>query len=194
MTSITASGKFETWPVQVWLDGDGVQLIPEVDAGKFRLEIAADATPGIRWARLFNAEGVTRPMALMVGTIAEAIEVEPNNDPGQAQTLGTKPVVVNGRLEQNADVDVFGVPLLAGQTLVADLEAHRYRGTPLDGILQILSPRDSSFQRMTTVVSSILGSLTRPVTMASYSSECSPFRLNLTKPSLLAPANATFIA
>ena len=77
----------------------------------------------------------------MVGTIAEAIEVEPDNDRGQAQTLGTKPVVVNGRLEQNADVDVFGVPLLAGQTLVADLEAHRYRGTPLDGILQILSPQ-----------------------------------------------------
>jgi hypothetical protein len=49
-------------------------------------------------------------------------------------------VTVNGRFEQAGDADVFAVSLKQGQTLIASMEANRTLESPLDGVLQIVSP------------------------------------------------------
>ena len=40
-------GDFSTWPVQVWADRPGVTFTAEKDKGKFKVEVAADAVPGV---------------------------------------------------------------------------------------------------------------------------------------------------
>ena len=47
---------------------------------------------------------------------------------------------VNGRLAKAGDVDGFAVSLTRGQTLVASLEAERPLGSPMDAVLQVVSP------------------------------------------------------
>ena len=47
--------------------------------------------------------------------------------------------MVNGRLGKRGDVDTFEVELKKGQTLVAALEARRRLGSPMDGVLQVVS-------------------------------------------------------
>jgi hypothetical protein len=46
---------------------------------------------------------------------------------------------VNGRLSRAGDVDGFAVKLSRGETLVADLEAARHLGSPMDAVLQVAS-------------------------------------------------------
>ena len=77
------------------------------------------------------------PRPFVIGTLGEVVEQEPNNTSEKAQSLATSTVVVNGRLEVRGDVDVFGVGLQKGQTLVASLEAHETLGSPIDAVLQI---------------------------------------------------------
>ena len=47
--------------------------------------------------------------------------------------------MVNGRLGKRGDVDTFEVELKKGQTLVAALEGQRRLGSPMDGVLQVVS-------------------------------------------------------
>ena len=68
------------------------------------------------------------------------MEQEPNDDPKKPQWLPTSQRTVNGRLEKPGDVDCFAVKLTKGQTLVASLLANRVLASPMDGILQIVSP------------------------------------------------------
>ncbi len=75
----------------------------------------------------------------MVGTLPEVQEQEPNDTPASAQVLPSASVVVNGRLQKAGDVDAFAIRLHKGQTLVASLEANHTLGSPLDGVLQVLS-------------------------------------------------------
>jgi hypothetical protein len=49
-------------------------------------------------------------------------------------------VTVNGRLAKRGDVDGYSVSLDQGQRLVADLEANRRLGSPMDAVLQVVSP------------------------------------------------------
>ncbi len=140
--SLIATGKFKSWPVNVAIDGVGLQLNPDNDSGKFHLEVAADAVPGIRWVRLYNPEGTTAPIPLVVGTLKEISESEPNDLPAQVrkQLLEHHAVTINGQLQQDTDVDIYAIPLQKGQTLIADLDAYRPLGASMDGILQLLSP------------------------------------------------------
>ena len=68
------------------------------------------------------------------------MEAEPNDDPKRPQVVAQSSVVVNGRLEKDGDVDVFAVELRKGQSLVASLTAYSVLRSPMDGVLQILSP------------------------------------------------------
>ena len=59
----------------------------------------------------------------------------------QAQQLDLATTAVNGVLDKTGDVDVFAVSARQGQVIVASMEANRRLGSPMDGILQIVSPR-----------------------------------------------------
>src|SRR5437899_1287518 len=75
---VTAAGEFSTWPVQVWADRVGVSATAEKDKGKFKLDVAVDAIPGVYWLRLHNGEGASVFKPFVVGTLPEVAESEPN--------------------------------------------------------------------------------------------------------------------
>ena len=136
---VAIGGSAGAAPVQVWCSRDDVK--GEVgESGKLTIAIGAKAAPGVAWLRLFNAEGASSLRPLVIGSLPETIEVEPNDDLKKATVVPAVPAVVNGVLEKNGDVDVFAVPLKAGQTLVADAVANRQLGSPIDAVLQLLSP------------------------------------------------------
>jgi hypothetical protein len=135
----TAAGSFANWPANCWVNRPGLTVSPGKDKGKLSIAIAADATPGVYWLRLYDAEGAAAPQPFIVGTLTEASEQEPNDSPEKPQTLSSAAVTINGKLQKRGDVDAFSVGLTQGQTLVASLEAHRTLGSPVDPVLQIAS-------------------------------------------------------
>lgn len=131
--AVKLSGKFP-WPVSV--DAPGVEFKPGTELGLFDVTIPADLAVDRLWIRAFNTEGASATVPFLIGNLRELNETEPNNKPREAQTLTESRIIVNGVLK-GADVDGFSVPLEAGQTLVASLEANGKLGSPIDAILQV---------------------------------------------------------
>ena len=73
------------------------------------------------------------PFAL--DTLPERIEQEPNNDRSQAEPIEL-PVIINGRIQQPGDWDVFQFEGRAGQQIVAEVMARRL-DSPLDSLLKL---------------------------------------------------------
>jgi len=143
---VTVAGTLKPWPPKVHVVGAGVRFEPAKAEGKFNVTVAADAPVGPRWLRFANDEGSSAVRAFFVGAIAEANETEPNDELTQAMLispdLAKQPIVVNGALakgEKGADVDAFRVHLKKGETLVACADAYRTLGSPIDGVLQLVS-------------------------------------------------------
>jgi len=136
--TITAAGKVEPWPPEVWVSHSNVQVVPDKKKGTLNVTVK-DSGPTVCWIRLYNAEGASAPRPLIIGTLPEVAEKEPNNEPAKATKIDTLPVIVNGRLDSGADVDTFAVSMTKGQTLVASLQANRTLGSPMDGVMQIVS-------------------------------------------------------
>jgi len=125
------------WPVKVWIDDDqGLTVVPGKEKNTLMLTTQADARPGVRWLRLYNSEGASSLRPLIIGSLPQVEEKEPNNSAAQAQPLADR-VVISGRLEKNGDVDGFRVSLKRGQTLVASLTANEVLASPMDGVLQL---------------------------------------------------------
>jgi hypothetical protein len=133
---ITVIGKQDPWPVEVWTDDARVQFKAEKDKGKFSVIVAPDAEPGPRLVRLYNAEGASTVRYFIVSDTHEVEEKEANDDLSKPQSLEKLPIIVNGRLEKNGDVDSFAVNLESGQWLIASLEAY-VLGSTMDGMLRI---------------------------------------------------------
>ncbi|MEM7263190.1 MAG: hypothetical protein AAF488_14460, partial [Planctomycetota bacterium] len=138
---VLALGSFSTWPPAIVESSDGLHWSAAKTKGRLRVRVDADARRGIHWLRLGNTGGVSASRPFHVGKLREQNESEPNSSPDEAQNLSTSRLVMNGRLKERSDVDVFGVPLIAGETLVAAIRAHEVFRSPMDGILQVLSPR-----------------------------------------------------
>ena len=136
---VTASGTFERWPVRCWVGGRGVTAEVLPDKGKLSLTIASDAPPGLHWLRLYDEDGASELRPFLVGLLPEVLEAEPNDDPRRAQAVDAPAATINGRLGGKSDVDSYSVPLRRGQTLVASMEANGRLGSPMDGLLQVVS-------------------------------------------------------
>lgn len=132
---ITANGKFDTWPVDVWTDREGLSIQPEKDKGKFKVTVDDNAV-GTYWLRLHNKDGATGLRPFVVGTLPEVLEAEANDDPQKPQQL-SQSCVVNGKLAKSGDVDGYSIPLTSGQTLVVSMTANRVLGSPMDAVTQI---------------------------------------------------------
>ncbi len=137
---VKAEGSFERWPVEAWVDQPGLEVAATEEKGKLEIKVDAEATPGPYLIRLYDSGGATSLRPFVVGTLPEVVEVEPNNDLNSPQTLESARVVVNGRLEKNGDVDGYSVTLKAGETLVAAILAHDGLGSPMDAVLQVVTP------------------------------------------------------
>jgi hypothetical protein len=138
--TVTASGTFDRWPPRCWTDGRGVEIEPQAEKGKLSVRVRDNAEPGVHWFRLADDEGATSLRPFMVGTLPEAVATEPNDDPRSPQRLDSPSITVNGRLAKKGDVDGYSIAVRRGQTLVADLEANRHLGSPMDAVLQVVSP------------------------------------------------------
>lgn len=110
--------------------------------------IAPDAAPGRRCVRVLNERsGLTNMLYFSVGRLPETLEIEPNNDLATPQ-LVTLPVVINGRVNPEADVDGYAFDLQAGQRMVAVALAHaidshgQYKNYGFtDATLQVFDPQ-----------------------------------------------------
>ncbi len=137
--TVSAEGAFSHWPVKVWVNRPGLEVIAAKENGKLRVTVADDAVPGPYFIRLFDKEGASVARPFVVGTLPEVMEQEPNDDYKKPQRLDKSRVLVNGRLAKAGDVDTFALRLEKGQTLVASLEANRTLRSPMDAHLQILT-------------------------------------------------------
>ncbi len=132
---VTCRGSF-SWPVKVW--APGLDVVPARESGKIEVSIPKDLAADRVWIRLYNAEGASAPAPFLIGNLKEIDEKEPNDRPKAAQAIDDPNVVVNGVLT-SGDVDCFAVPLKAGQTLVAAVDAYARLGSPIDAVLQVSS-------------------------------------------------------
>ena len=117
-------GQAVSLQVKGWnTDGAQVQMPPP------------DAGPGIHYIRVVRNGLVSNRVPFALDTLPEVFEKEPNNQQDQAQPVSL-PVIVNGRIDQPGDCDVFRVEGKAGQMLVAEVMARRLN-SPLDSLLRI---------------------------------------------------------
>ena len=94
-----------------------------------------DVTAGVYPITVRNGDKVSNGMPFMVDTLPECIETEPNNSPANAQAV-TLPVIINGRIDEPGDRDVFRFEGHAGEAIVAEVYARRL-DSPLDSVLKL---------------------------------------------------------
>ena len=105
---------------------------PQDYAGQ--IAIAADAAPGKRWWRCWNAQGVTGTLPFVIGDLPEVVEQETEGDP--LPTPVSLPVTINGRVFPREDVDVWTFEAQAGQSVTCAVVA-RQIGSPLAAKLAV---------------------------------------------------------
>jgi len=93
------------------------QEAPQPVANQFIVTVAADVPPGMHEVRAAGTYGVSNPRMFVVSQQAEAIEVEPNNEPNQATEIAVESNV-SGRCNQAADIDYFRFTAPAGERFI----------------------------------------------------------------------------
>lgn len=99
-----------------------------------QVKIAADASPGPRLWRMWNAQGATNAMKFVVGDLPEVIEAEADGEPLPVRV--TPPVTVNGRIFPREDVDLWEFEAAAGQSVTCSAAAASL-GSPLEARVEI---------------------------------------------------------
>lgn len=90
---------------------------------------------GVRGINLPGAQGAVNDAPFAVDTLPEGLEQEPNHAPANSQ-LVSLPIIINGRIGQPGDEDVFRFQGNAGETIVAEVMARRLN-SPLDSALKL---------------------------------------------------------
>jgi hypothetical protein len=108
------------------------------------ISIAADAAIGPCFWRVTCGWGGTQVRPFLVGDLPEHIEQEPNSSPGLAEKVAL-PIVLNGQIAGERDIDYYTFAARAGETIVCDAMARRI-GSPLDPVLEL---RDARGHRLT---------------------------------------------
>lgn len=148
-TTVAIVGKSDPWPVSAWCSRPGITITTDKEKkGELIFDIAADAQPGPVLVRLFNAEGASELHTFVVGskTVSEVSEIEPNStltEPKSLDPEGKKPtplpVVINAKLSESGDVDLFPISLKKGQTLHAAIDGYALI-SPVDPHLILYGP------------------------------------------------------
>ncbi len=96
---------------------------------------AGDAEAGFHWVTTKKGDMLTNRLPFALDTLPESVDQEPNNDPAKPQKVQL-PLIVNGRIDQGDDCDVFQIDGKAGETVVAEVYARRL-DSPLDSMLTL---------------------------------------------------------
>ncbi|MHC4470088.1 MAG: PPC domain-containing protein [Planctomycetota bacterium] len=101
-------------------------------------QVRLDTGPGagpIRRTAWREGERISNAVAYAVGDLPECRETEPDDTSGTAQRI-VLPQMVNGRIGEPGDVDVFRFIGRAGEEVVAELSGRRL-DSPLDSVLEL---------------------------------------------------------
>lgn len=133
---VKMAGKVDPWPPQVWVAGDDVQITALTNKNELQFVVVADASPGARLFRLFNAEGASEPQLFVVSDRHELAESEPNDQFTEPMPVDELPLTINGRLDKSGDVDSFRVRVPAGHKLIAAVDSYVLM-SKLDAVLRL---------------------------------------------------------
>ena len=96
---------------------------------------AKEKEPGILPLSVRKSKLVSNSVPFALDTLPESVELEPNNRLASARQVKL-PVIVNGRIDQPGDWDLFRFEGRAGQKIVAEVYARRLN-SPLDSMLKL---------------------------------------------------------
>ncbi len=141
----TVTGRGFTRAKRVLVSGAGIETLdfePKGDSSAVAtMRVAADAAPGYRELRVEGPEGISNLVLVRVDTLAQVVEVEPNDDPDKAQTVPVGTAVAG--VLRPTDVDHFLVIGEPGRPVTLDLEARRI-GTSITPVLTVMNRRGSA--------------------------------------------------
>jgi len=124
-----------------WASHPGLAVAFGKKDDRVTVSVKPDVAPGRYWLRFANSGAASSLLPFVVSGIAEVAEKEPNGRLEDAQKLDGPSQIVNGVLSESRDVDVFGVSMKSGQSLVVSMTAHTELGSPMDSLLQVVSSR-----------------------------------------------------
>ncbi len=136
---INLTGKFDIWPISFWCSDPKIKITALKTKGLISVDVPPMVQPDMVWIRGYDAKGFSEAKPLFVGTTNEILEAESNDKTNSAQKLDS-PSIISGRLVKAGDIDCFSYPLKKGDTLVASLCANQIFNSPMDAVLQIVSP------------------------------------------------------
>lgn len=102
---------------------------------RWYLDGESDDTPGVR-QKPMRGKSASNPVTYEVNPLSACKETESNNTITESQRM-RPPHVIDGRIGQPGDVDVFAFAGKAGNEIVAEVIARRVR-SPLDSLLRLL--------------------------------------------------------
>ena len=95
--------------------------------------------PGVLRLSVRNKELQSNRVPFAVNTLPECLEQEPNDTPSTAQRIKL-PIIINGRIREPGDWDVFRFEGQARQTIIAEVQAPRL-DSPLDSVLKLVDAK-----------------------------------------------------
>lgn len=110
-----------------------------------RITLPREVQVGIGAMRLMTAEGVSKPLLVMLDDLPTTAESSENHAPERAQVIST-PVAIDGRCDPVQE-DMFRFQAAAGQQLAFEIVAQRL-GSKLDPLLRILSADGAEVARV----------------------------------------------
>jgi len=120
-------------PILPLPDSQRAEDYPQDLAGA--IEIAANALPGVRRARVWTSQGASPSLKFLVGVLPEIVEEEIDGDPLPIPV--SPPLTINGRIFPREDIDLWSIRAKKGETYTCEIHAARF-GSPLDARLEIL--------------------------------------------------------
>ena len=94
-----------------------------------------EKAPGTYPISVRRGDTTSNAMPFLVDTLSERLDREPNNSARNAQRVKT-PIIIDGRIDQAGDWDVFRLEGRAGEKIVAEVYARRM-DSPLDSVLRM---------------------------------------------------------
>lgn len=138
--AVTLSGKLDPWPCDVLFSRKGFTFTPDAEKkGEGLLRVAPEVKPGPLLIRTANANGVSSPLIFLVDDREEILESEKDgNSISKAEPIDASklPLVINGRLPANNEIDCFQISLEEGETIVAAVEGYSIRSL-IDPVLHV---------------------------------------------------------
>ena len=118
----------------------GVETVAAIDGWNLpETELPLDTRPGgknIRKTAYYKDRSFSNSVTYAVDTLPECNETESNDTPEQAQPIKL-PKIINGRIAESGDVDMFRFNGRAGDKIVAEVYGRRLN-SPLDSLLRLV--------------------------------------------------------